>query len=128
MRYRFTKEQINVKQNGYNNFTLSVLVGNQLIEDGYLSYTKAGAIAQFQKEFGTYPKDYKPLAIYPVCNFGGLAIMEIEDGCDTYVYVADNYGDGYKNLTKNKIYYNGQGKPYFIRYRKRYYLDDFLKV
>lgn len=128
MKYRFVKKNVKVEEIQPNILILSVFLNDKTIEEEYWFYTKAGAIREFQKEYGTYPKDYKPLAVYPMCNLGGMAIMEIEDGCGTYVYVTDNYGDGYKNLTKNKVYYNRKGEAYFIRYGKRYYLDNFLKV
>lgn len=75
-----------------------------------------------------YPNDYKSAGVLPLCNHGGLAVMEFEHGVDTYVYIADHYGDDYKNITRNKIYHNAKGNPYFVRYGKRYYLNDFMRV
>lgn len=128
MRYRFAKKDINVKQVQPGFLILSVLLNDETIKEEYWFCTKRDAINEFQKEFGTYQKDHKPIAVYPLSNFGGLAIMDIENRFDIYVYVVDNYGDGYKNLTKNKVYYNEHGKMYFVRYGKRYYLDNFMKV
>ena len=68
----------------------------------------------------------KPIAVMPMCNFGGLAIMEIIQ-CDNKVVVCDNYGDGYKHRTVHKLYTNKKG-TYFRRYGKRYYLDDFMRI
>lgn len=69
----------------------------------------------------------KPIAVMPMCNFGGLAIMEIIHGIDDKVVVCDSYGDGYKHRTVHKLYTSTKG-TYFRRYGKRYYLDDFMKI
>jgi hypothetical protein len=90
-----------------------------------MGYSEREAIRNFQLEFGTYPDDFKPLATMHICNFGGLAIMEIRD---EVAYVCDNYGDGYKRLTKNKIFYSAKGHPYFTRNRNRYYLSEFMRT
>ena len=71
------------------------------------------------------PDDYKPAGVLPLCNFGGMAIMEIKGD---YVYVCDNYGDGYKNITKNLIQYTQYGKPFFRRNKQVWYLSDFMKA
>lgn len=128
MRYRFTKDEIGMRRNREGFLILSILIDGQYVYHSYLGYNTATAIKMFQEEFGTYPKNYQPAGVLPLCNFGEMAIMELEDGINTYAYVCDNYGDGYKNLTKNKIYYNIKGNPYFVRYGKRYYLDQFMRV
>ena len=126
MRYRFTKEDINCRRNVLGAWVLSIMLDGYRVEHTYLFYTKKQALRKFQQEFGVYPKDYKPVATLGINNFGGLAIMEIEHGIDDYVFVTDNYGDGYTNITKNKIRYNKKGKPYFIRDRQVWYLNDFI--
>ena len=45
-----------------------------------------------------------------------------------YVIVCDNYGDGYKNITRNKIRYNSNGDAYFVRNGHRWHLDQFMRV
>lgn len=125
MRYRFTRDEITVRNNGDGSLTLSIVLDGQYKHMQYMGYSKEEAIKKFQQEFGTYPDDYKPAGVLPMCNFGGLAIMEIKDD---YVYVCDNYGDGYKNLTKNLIQYTKYGKPFFRRNHQIYYLSDFMKV
>ena len=128
MRYRFTREEIGYRRNHEGSHVLSIVVDGHLIERAYMYYSKAEAYRRFQEQFGTYPNDYKPAGVLTLCNFGGLAIMEIEHGIDDYVYVCDNYGDGYKNITKNLIRYNAKGNPYFIRNGNRYYLNEFMRV
>ena len=128
MRYRFTRDEIGYRRNHEGSHVLSIILNGKLVERAYMFYSKAEAFAKFQNDFGTYPSDHKPVGVLTLCNWGGLSIMEIEHGFDDYVYVCDNYGDGYKNITKNRINYNAKGNPYFIRNGKRYYLSEFMKV
>lgn len=127
MRYRFTKDEISISRNMNGTWILSVFLDGQYIDRAFMGYSKAEAIKRFQQEFGTYPNNYKPAGTLCLCNHGGIAIMEIIDGIDDYAMVCDNYGDGYKNITKNVIKYNAKGEPYFIRHRNRYYLKDFIR-
>ena len=126
MRYRFSKDEITVRNNN-GAWILSIMLDGQRIEQTYIFYSKEEAIRKFQQDFGTYPNDYTPVGVLTLSNFGGLAIMKIEYGIEYYVHVTANYGDGYKNLTRNKIYYNHK-RAYFIRHGKRYYLDEFMKL
>ena len=130
MTYRFTKKDINCTHTDNGYLMLSIVLDNQYYQRSYMFYPKQIALRKFQEELGTFPSEYrnKPIATYGVCNHGGLAIFDIEHGIDDYVYVMDNYGDGYKNLTKNRICYNTRGKAYFTRNRQRYYLNDFMRV
>lgn len=128
MRYRFTKDEIGIRRNHEGSWVLSMILDGQLVEMAYMFYSKKEAIDRFQYEFGRYPNDYKPAGVLPLSNFGGIAVMEFEDGIDTYAYVTDNYGDGYKNITKNKVYYNAKGNPYFVRNGRRWYLNQFMRV
>ena len=127
MRYRFTKEDICCSYNDVGNLVLSIMLDGQRVKQTYIFYPKKEAIKRFQQEFGTYPNDYKPIATLCLCNFGGLAIMDIEYGIDDYVWVTENYGNGYKNITRNKIYYNRNNEEYFVRDGVRWYLKDFMR-
>lgn len=128
MRYRFTKDEIMITNNHDGSLVLSIILDGEYKKCVYMLYPKKEAIKRFQQEFGIYADNYKPAGVAHLNNFGGLAIMEIEYGIDDYVCVCENYGDGYKRLTKNKIHYNAKGNPYFVRYGKRYYLDQFMRV
>ena len=124
MRYRFSKDEISIC-GGYGDLTLSIILDGEYKSCSYLGYSTQEAIRKFQQDFGTYPKNYIPVGTLPINNFGGIAVMEIENGIEDYVYVTDNFGNGYTNLTKNKIHYNKKGEPYFVRYGNRYYLHEF---
>ena len=127
MRYRFTKEDVCCSRNDCGNLVLSIMLDGHRVKQTYIFYPKREAIRKFQEDFGTYPKDFKPIGTLCLCNHGGLAVMEIEYGINDYVYVTDNYGDGYKNITKNKIFYNMSGDEYFVRNGLRWYLKDFMR-
>lgn len=126
MRYRFLQSDITVRKSDFGSLVLSIMLNGERVQRTYIAYPKKEAIKMFQQEFGTYPKDFKPIGTLCLCNHGGLAIMEVEYGFDDYVFVTDNYGDGYKNLSRCKIYYNAKGEPYFIRNGRRWYYKDFM--
>lgn len=128
MRYRFTKNEIGIRKNNEGSWVLSIMLDGHLVECAYMFYSKEAALRKFQGEFGTYPDSYTPLGVLTLNNFGGLAIMEIDSDIDDYVIVCDNYGDGYKNISKCRIYYNAKGYGYFTRNKKRYYINEFMRV
>ena len=130
MTYRFKKEDINCTYNDNGYLILSVIINNEYFKRMYIGYPKSKALQKFQEELGTFPSEYRkePIGVCGMCNHGGLAIFDVEHGIDDYVFVMDNYGDGYKNLTKNRICYNTKGNPYFTRNRQRYYLNYFMRV
>ena len=74
------------------------------------------------------PKETKPIGVCPTCNFGGVCIMEIQNGIDDYVISAEHYGDEYLRVSRSRIMYNAKGHPYFTRNKQKYYLNEFLKV
>lgn len=127
MRYRFKKDDVTVVRNDDGSLTLIIVLNNQYIHHRYFGFTKELALKYFQKDFGTYPKDFKPVGTLCLCNHGGIAIMEIEHGINEYVVVCDNYGNGYENITRNMVKYDSKGNAYFVRYKQRYYLNDFIR-
>lgn len=127
MTYRFTRDDITIRKGNSGYLLLSIVLDGQRIEKTYIDYSEREAVRKFQQEFGIYPKDFVPAGVYAICNHGGIAIMEILHGIDDYVIVCDNYGDGYKNITKNMIKYDRKNRPYFNRYRQKYYLSEFIR-
>lgn len=128
MRYRFTKNDIRVRKNKEGSWVLSIILDGQLVECAYMFYSKEAALRKFQSEYGIYPDSYTPLGVLTLNNFGGMAVMEVIHDIDDYLHVCDHYGDGYKNLTKNKIYYDEKGNSYFIRKGRKWFLSDFMRV
>jgi len=75
-----------------------------------------------------YPPNASPVATCSTCNFGGVCIMELQQGIDDYVITAENYGEGYIRVSKSRIQYTAQGKPFFVRQRQRWYLSEFMRT
>ncbi len=73
-------------------------------------------------------KNKKFIAIHPMSNWGGLGIISIEHGIDDTITTAFDFGDGIKNISTAKIRYNAQGEDYFIKFGRRYYMRDFMRV
>lgn len=74
------------------------------------------------------PPEEKPIGTLALNNFGGLCIMKIIRDIDDYVVSAENYGNGYIRASKARIRYDRKGNPYFMRFRQKYYLNEFMKV
>lgn len=126
--YRFSLNEINFEKNDDGTCKLTITLDGKEISKRYSNIQKKTALRNFQEEYGKYPDNYKVLGVLPQCNFGGLAIMDIINDIDDMVISAVNYGDGYKFIAKNKIYYNSKGDAYFKRFGIRYYLDEFIRV
>ena len=73
-------------------------------------------------------KDKKPVAVYPMSNWGGIEILDIEHGIDEYVIARFNFGTVEEKLHRIKIEYNKHGVPYFIMSGNRVRLDDCMRV
>lgn len=66
----------------------------------------------------------KPIGGLCLCNWGGLVVYDILYGLDDQIISAFDYGDGVKDIRTTKIFYTITGRPYFVRYKRRYYLDN----
>lgn len=71
--------------------------------------------------------DTKPLAVFGLCNFGGIEVLCLNEQED-YVISCFEFGTGRQNIRKHKIEYSKSGEPFFRVHNKRYYLRDFMKV
>lgn len=72
-------------------------------------------------------KDARPIVVYPITNFGGLVILDI-DYIDNCVVTAWDFGDGYMSIRRHKVYYSASGRDYIVKAKRRYYIDDFVRV
>ena len=70
----------------------------------------------------------KPIAVMGICNTCGIVILDIVYGINDYVISAFCDGENYNHKRKTKIFYDNNDRPYFNRYRVKYYLDDFYKI
>ena len=55
-----------------------------------------------------YYKEAAPVGVYPINNFGGLAILDIIG--DSSIIAAWSYGDGYESIRRHQIYYTYTGR------------------
>ena len=71
-------------------------------------------------------KDAAPVGLYPISNFGGLAILEIID--DECAVCAWHYCDGYENIRRHQIFYTYTGRAYIRKAGRRFYLDQIMRT
>ena len=70
-------------------------------------------------------QDAAPVGVYPLNNFGGLAVLDIID--DKTAVCAWQYGDGYESIRRHQIYYTFTGRAYIRKRGHRYYFDQIMK-
>lgn len=70
-------------------------------------------------------KNADPIGIFTFCNFGGLAILDIDGEKATAAY---NFGDGYKQIRRHTIYYTYTGRAYIRKNGTRYYFDQIIRT
>ena len=66
-----------------------------------------------------------PLGVYPMTNFGGLAILALE--YDTAI-AAFNWGEGYTQIRRHKINYTYTGRAYINKNGQRFYFDQVIRT
>ena len=69
----------------------------------------------------------KYIGIYPMSNFGGLAIVSVDPASDTCFSCFD-WGEGPQDFRRTKIYYTNSGRAYIRRYNRRYYFDEIMRI
>ena len=72
-----------------------------------------------------YYKDAAPVGVYPMNNFGGLAVLDIID--DETAVCAWHYGDRYESIRRHQIFYTYTGRAYIRKRGRRYYFDQIMK-
>ena len=70
-------------------------------------------------------QDAAPVGLYPMNNFGGLAILDIQD--ETAV-CAWHYGDGYRSIRRHQVFYTYTGRAYIRKAGQRFYFDQILRT
>ena len=68
------------------------------------------------------------IAVCPMSNFGGLGIISINYGINDTITTAFDFGNGMKNISTAKIRTNAKSEDYFIKFGRRYYIRDFMRV
>jgi hypothetical protein len=73
-------------------------------------------------------KAKKPIGILCLSNFGGLLVLDLECGIEDKIITCFDFGSGRKHFGKNKIRYNSNGDAYFVKFGKRYYLNEIMRT
>lgn len=63
----------------------------------------------------------KPVGVYPMCNYGELAILQLGD---TRAVAAWDFGEGYQAIQHHKIYTTTGGRSYICKGKRRFYFDE----
>ena len=69
----------------------------------------------------------RAIGVIPECNWGGLEVLEI-DYSEEKIVSCWNYGIGRFDVRKTKLHYTRNGRVYFTRFGKKYYLDEVIRV
>lgn len=73
-----------------------------------------------------YYKEAAPVGVYPMNNFGGLAILDILS--DDSLIAAWHYGEEYEGIRRHRVYYTYTGRAYIRKAGRRFYLDQIMRV
>ena len=68
----------------------------------------------------------KAIATFPLCNFGGIEILDIEPGIEDKLIACFNFGTGRQQIRRHKICCSMSGRDYIRKQGKRYYLDEMI--
>ena len=71
-------------------------------------------------------QDTAPVGVYPMNNFGGLAILDIIN--DEIAVCAWHYGNEYENIRRHQIFYTFTGRAYIRKAGRRYYFDQIMRT
>ena len=71
-------------------------------------------------------QDAAPVGLYPMNNFGGLAILDIIGG--EMAICAWHYGDGYESIRRHQVFYTYTGRAYIRKAGRRFYFDQIMRT
>ncbi len=67
-----------------------------------------------------------PIGLYTLCNFGGLAILYIDESAETAT-AAFHWGEKYESIRRHQIHYTYTGRAYIRKGGRRYYFDQIIR-
>ena len=67
-----------------------------------------------------------PVGVYVLSNFGGLAVLDIQD--DETAVCAWHWGEGYQKIRRHRIHMTYTGRAYIRKAGRRFYLDQIMKT
>lgn len=73
-------------------------------------------------------RDKKPIAVYPMSNWGGVEILDVLHGIDDYVICRYNFGEPEDKLHRVKVKYNKNGLPFIFLDGDYIRIDDMMSV
>lgn len=73
-------------------------------------------------------RDKKPIAVYPMSNWGGIEILDIVYGIEDYVIWRYNYGEPEDIIHRAKILTGPKGYSFIRLNDTRIRLDECMKV
>ena len=71
---------------------------------------------------------HKPIAVKSISNTISIVILDIKYDINDYVLSAFIIDDSYIYNKITRIFYDYNNRPYFYRFRVKYYLDEFMKI
>lgn len=69
----------------------------------------------------------KIIAVYPLNNFGGIAILNIIYGINDKIKFSYHDGEKFGRVCTSIIRNDEEGEPYFISGKQKYFLSEFIK-
>lgn len=71
----------------------------------------------------------KPIGVFPLSNWGGLAILAYcdKDG-DLGAVACFDFGESRQQIRRHKIYTTPAGRLYIRKQGRRYYFDEIMRV
>ena len=80
------------------------------------------------REMPLYKKyaDTKAIGVCPLCNFGGVEILDIINGWDDYAVACFNFGTGRQKIRRYKIQWTDsrESTPFIRKEGVRYYFSN----
>lgn len=73
-------------------------------------------------------KKYNFIAVKGIANDAGIGIVSINYGINDTITSVFQYGEKQKKPTTAKIRYSAAGDPYFMKYGRREYLNEYMKT
>lgn len=70
----------------------------------------------------------KAVGYYCMSNFGGLEILDIENGFEDYAVACFNFGTGRQQIRRHKVQVTESGRLYIRKQGRRYYFDEIMAV
>ena len=75
-----------------------------------------------------YYRNKKPIAVFPMSNWGGIEILDIRYDTEDYIIARYNFGEPEDTIHNVKVRHTNAGTPYFRIGDDYIRLDECLRV